>query len=74
MSTGRMPRTPLKSPVTAREVIGRLLMTLKRVGSDEQKAEAQEIEDLLVQHFAQPEAVSFASAGEQADPEGGGKK
>jgi len=62
----------LKAPPSAREVLGRVLATLKKMGSPEQKAEAQEIEDVLHRHFygQAAEAVNFAREEEPAGVEG----
>jgi len=78
MSTMRIIPPALRSPVHARQIVGRVLVTLQRVGTDAQKQQAKEIEDVLVAHYSQPEVVNFAreetvrqAQGESRDSEGG---
>lgn len=67
-------KSPLSPPPLARDVVGRILTTLQRIGTVAQKREAHEIETVLYRHFyEQPEAVSFATA-EDEQPKGEGKK
>ena len=58
------------STPTARDVVKRTLSNLKKIGTEEQRAEAIEIEKLLDQ--SQAEAVSFAREEEPAAPAGEG--
>lgn len=46
-----------------------LLSSFQAIGDTEQQEEAKEIQRVLDEHYAQPEAVSFATA-ESEKPEG----
>lgn len=63
-----------KTTPATRVIVGRLLGTLKRVGTVEQQREADEIENLLSAYFSQPEVVNFAREETPATPVGKGSE